>query len=123
MHTILWVIQIILGIKLITVACTHGLHQSNPTMREAMQKMGGFSQPLLSIIAALTFTGAVGLTLPGILGTLNWLTPATATILSIMLLSSIYFHAKYREKPKVFVSVILSAFAAFIAYGRWVLVQ
>ena len=123
MHTILWVIQVILGIKLITVAYTHGLRQSSSTMREAMEKMGGVSQPLLSIIAALTFTGAAGLILPGISGSLNWLTPVTATILSIMLLSSIYFHAKYREKTKIFVSIILSAFAAFIAYGRWMLVQ
>jgi hypothetical protein len=41
--------------------------------------------------------------------------------MSIMLLASIFFHVKFREKPQVFVSVILFAFAAFVAYGRWVL--
>jgi hypothetical protein len=37
-------------------------------------------------------------------------------------LFSIFFHVKSREKPKIFVSVILFAFAVFVAYERWVLV-
>jgi hypothetical protein len=46
----------------------------------------------------------------------------TASILSIMLLFSIFFHIKSREKPKIFVSVILFVFAVFVAYGRWILI-
>ena len=122
MNIALWIIQIILGIKLITVSYTHGLRQSQPTMQEAIQKMGKFSQPLLSIIAVCTFIGTIGLILPGVLDSSTWMTPVTAVILSIMLLFSIFFHVKYREKPNIFVSVILFAFAAFVAYGRWVLV-
>jgi len=91
-------------------------------MREAMQKMGKFSQLLLNIIAICTFIGTMGLILPGVLGSSTWITPVTAVILSIMLLVSIFFHITCREKPKIFVSVILFAFAAFVAYGRWVLV-
>lgn len=122
MDIILWIIQIILGIKLITVSYTHGLRQSQLTMQEAIQKMGKSSRPLLYIVAVCTFIGTVGLILPGILGSSTWITPVTALILSIMLLISILFHVKSREKPKIFVSIILFAFAAFVAYGRWVLV-
>jgi len=122
MNTALWIIQIILGIKLITVTYTHGVRPSQSTMREAMQKMGKFSQLLLNIIAICTFIGTMGLILPGVLGSSTWITPVTAVILSIMLLVSIFFHITCREKPKIFVSVILFAFAAFVAYGRWVLV-
>ena len=122
MNFALWVIQIILGIKLMTVSYTHGLRQSQPTMHGAIQKMGKFSQPILVIIAVCTFIGTLGLILPGVLGLPTWITPVTAVILSIMLLFSIFFHINYREKPKVFVSVILFAFSAFVAYGRWVLV-
>jgi len=118
----LWVIQIILGIKLITVSYTHGLRQSQPTMQGAVQKMGKFSQPILVIIAVCTFIGTLGLILRGVLGLTTWITPVTAVILSIMLLFSIFFHINYREKPKVFVSLVLFAFSAFVAYGRWVLV-
>jgi uncharacterized membrane protein YjjP (DUF1212 family) len=122
MNIALWIIQIILGIKLITVSYTHGLRQSQSTMQEAIQKMGQFSQPLLYIIAVCTFIGTVGLILPGVFESATWIIPVTAVILSIMLLFSIFFHIKSREKPKVFVSVILFAFAVFVAYGRWVLV-
>jgi len=122
MNIALWIIQIILGIKLITVSYTHGFRQSQSTMQEAIQKMGRFSQPLLYIIAFCTFLGAIGLILPGILGSSTWITSVTAVILSIMLLFSIFFHIKCREKPNIFVSVILFALAVFVAYGRWVLV-
>jgi len=121
-NTALWIIQIILGIKLITVSYTHGLRQSQPTMQEAIRKLGRSSKPLLYTIAFCTFIGTVGLTLPGVLGSSIWVTPVTALILSIMLLISILFHIKSREKPKIFVSIILFALAAFVAYGRWVLV-
>jgi VIT1/CCC1 family predicted Fe2+/Mn2+ transporter len=122
MNIALWIIQIILGIKLITVSYTHGLRQSQPTMQEAIQKMGKFSQPLLYIIAVCTFIGTIGLILPGVLGSSTWITPVAAVILSIMLLFSIFFHIKCREKPKIIVSLILFALAVFVAYGRWVLV-
>jgi len=126
MNIALWIVQIILSIKLITVSYTHGLRQSKPTtqeaMQEAIQKMGLFSQPLLYLIAVCTFIGTIGLILPGALGSATWITPVTAVILSIMLLFSIFFHIKSREKPKIFVSLVLFAFTVFVAYGRWVLV-
>jgi len=121
MNIVLWFIQIILGIKLITVSYTHGIRQNQPTMQVAIQKMGKLSQPLLQIIAICTFIGSIGLMLPGILGLSTRITSVTAAILSILLLISIFFHIKCREKPNIFVSVILFAFAAFIAYGRWVI--
>ena len=122
MSTVLWAIQIILGIKLITVFYTHGLRQSKTTMQAAIQKMGTSSRPLLSTIAVCTLIGTVGLILPGILKLSSQITVITALILALLLLISIFFHVKYREKPNIFVSVILAAFAAFVAYGRWVLV-
>lgn len=42
MTTALWIIQVILGIKLLSVAYTHGLRQSQPTMQDAIQKMEGW---------------------------------------------------------------------------------
>lgn len=121
MNIAVWIIQIILGIKLITVSYTHGLRQSQPTMQETIHKMGKFSPPLLYLIAVCTFIGTLGLILPGLLGWSTWITPVTAAIMAMMLLFSIFFHLKSREKPKFFVSVILFAFAVFVAYGRWVL--
>jgi len=122
MDMALWIIQIILSIKLLTVSYTHGLRQSQPTMQEAIQKMGKFSQPLLYIISACTFIGAVILALAGVLGLSTQVISITAVIMSIMLLLSIFFHVKSREKPKILVSIVLFLFAVFVAYGRWLFV-
>ena len=119
MTTVLWILQIILGIKLLSVSYTHGLRQSQPTMQDAIQRMGKLAGPLHHTIAFLAFVGAMGLTLPGVLSLSFWIIPVTALLLSILLLASVFFHVKSREKPNIFVSVILFAFAAFIAYGRW----
>jgi hypothetical protein len=121
MDMALWAIQIILSIKLITVSYTHGLRQSQPIMQEAIRKLGKFSRPLLYIISVCTFIGAVILALAGVLRLPNWVISITAVIMAIMLLFSIFFHIKSREKPKIFVSVVLLVFAAFVAYGRWAL--
>lgn len=122
MNIALWIIQIILGIKLITVSFTHGLGQSKPTMQEAIEKMGRLARPLLVISSVCTFIGTLGLILPGIIGLSSWITPVTAGFLASMLLCSLFFHVRAREKPKIFVSIVLCVFAVFVAYGRWALV-
>jgi hypothetical protein len=121
MNISLWIVQIITAIKLLDVAYKHGLRQSMTSMQEAKQKLGAFSKPLLTIIAVCAFTGVLGLILPGLLGWAAWITPVTAALLSLMLLLSIFFHVRSRAHPKIFVSVVLFAFAIFVAYGRWAL--
>ncbi len=121
MNLALWVIQIILSIKLISVSYTHGLRQSQAAMQAAMQKMGTFSQPLHSLISIAAFLATLGLILPGVLGSSRWLIPITSALLSAMLLASIPLHVKSRMDPKIFVSIILFGLAAFLAYGRWIL--
>jgi hypothetical protein len=119
MNTLLWIVQIILGIKLLSVSYSHGLRQSQPIMQDAIRRLGSFAQPLHYGIAFAAFVGALGLTLPGALGLPAQVLPVTAILLAGMLLSSIFFHIRSREQPKVFVSLILFAFAALVAYGRW----
>jgi hypothetical protein len=122
MNTFLWALQIILAVKLLTVTLNHGLQQGKPSMQEAAQKMGPISHPLLIGVAAAALLGALGLILPGLLSAAAWITPLSAAPMAVMLLVSIFFHVRSREHPKIFVSLILFAFAAFVAYGRWVLV-
>ena len=119
MNIVLWIVQVILGIKLLSVSYTHGLRQSQPLMQDAIRKMGSFARPLHYGIAFAAFIGALGLTLPGALGLPIQAISVTAVFLAVMLLASIFFHIRSREQPNVFVSLILFAFAAFVAYGRW----
>jgi hypothetical protein len=70
MNTILWIVQIILGIKLLTVTYTHGLRQSKTEMQTAILKMGSLARHLHYLIAAFSFIGMLGIILPGFLQTL-----------------------------------------------------
>ena len=121
MDILLWIIQIILAIKLLTVTVTHGFQQSKPTMQESIQRVGKAATRLHILAAAGTFSATLGLLLPGVMTLPTWVTPAAAVFSGLLLLISIFFHIKGREKPMVFVSLILSALAVIVAYGRWML--
>jgi len=119
MNTVFWVLQIILSIKLVSVAYTHGLRQDKASMQEAIRKFGDLARPMLAIAAGGTLLGAAGLVIPGALGEMSWLTPWIAAVVVGMLLVSIVLHVRGREQPKIWVSLILCAMAVAVAYGRW----
>jgi hypothetical protein len=119
MQLVLWGFQIILSIKLLTVAYTHGLRQDKAEMRQAIQKLGNFSRPVLYLVTVGALLACGGLLLPLARGFWPWLTPWTALGVAVALLVSIIFHVRGRAKPNIFVSLILGAMAAFVAYGRW----
>jgi flagellar biosynthesis component FlhA len=121
MNIALWVTQAILAIKLVTTAASHGFQKSKPEMQQAIEKMGKVSSSWHTLIAILAFVAAFGLILPGWLSFYPQLVIWAAALAAVMMLMSIYFHVRFRDKPKVFVSIVLLALAVFIAYGRLVL--
>lgn len=118
LDTVLWILQTILCIKLLTVSYTHGLGQGKTEMRQAIEKMGDASRPLLFVIAFGTCAGSAGLILPDALGNQQWITTWTTVVLGVMLLFSIVFHVRYRDQPKVFVSLILFTISAIVVFVR-----
>jgi len=121
MNIALWVVQVILSIKCLSIAYTHGLRQDKTTMQQGIQKMGAFARPLLAVISTCLFLSGIGLILPAAWGSLAWLAPWSAAIQALLMLLSILFHLRCQEKPKIYASIILFALAGFVAYGRWVL--
>jgi len=119
MNVFLWVLQAILAVKLLTVAIDHGFRQGKPEMKAAMQKIGKPAQVLLYLTTLGSFFGALALILPGLLNFNPILTPLVAMAVAVMLMASLLLHLRSREKPKIFVSLVLAAFAIFIAIGRW----
>ena len=121
MGTLLWILQAILCIKFISVACTHGFGRGNTEMQQAKQKMGGAARPLLALAALGMFLCGVSLITPVVSVDLAWLVPWGAAMLAMLMLVSIGLHLAGREKPKIVADLVLLAMAAFVAYGRWVL--
>ena len=121
MNTVLWILQGILCIKLLTAAYSHAFRPNAETFARGMERLGGAAQPLLILIALGTFGAAIALVLRAVVKVPPWLTPAAAALLAVMMLAATGFHLACRETPNVWVSLILFAIAAFVAYGRWVL--
>jgi VIT1/CCC1 family predicted Fe2+/Mn2+ transporter len=122
MSTLLWILQIILCIKFVSMAFTHLFRRAKPEMQQAMRKMGTAAPVLLTLAGLGAFLGGLSLVLPVVIGSMAWLVPWVAALLAGMSLLSIAFHVIARESPKVWVSLILFALAAFVAYGRWLIV-
>jgi hypothetical protein len=120
-NTLLWALQIVLAVKFLSVAYTHGLRHDKTEMQRGIQRLGALARPLLILIALGMVLVAAGLILPAATGILTWLTPLSAALLALMMLLSIGFHVACRESPKIVVSLILFALAAFVAYGRWII--
>jgi VIT1/CCC1 family predicted Fe2+/Mn2+ transporter len=120
MNIFLWAVQIILCVKFLSVAYTHAFRRDKAEMQQAMEKIGPIAPPLLILDAIVMFLGSLGLVLPAVGGSLGWLAPWAALLLAALTLFSIGFHLFARESPKVWVSLVLFALAAFVAYGRWV---
>jgi len=121
MNVVLWALQIVLAVKFVSVAYTHGLLPDRMKMQRGMQRLGAAARPLLILIAVCTFTAAVGLILPAATGILTWLTAWSAALLALLMLAAAGLHLACRDSPKTVVSLVLLALAAFVAYGRWVL--
>jgi len=122
MNIVLWALQIVLALKFVSVAYTHGFRADQTKMQRGNQRLGAVARPLLTLIALCAFLGGVSLILPAALGILTWLTPLSAALLALMMLFAVGFHVACRESPNVAVGLILFALAAFVAYGRWVIV-
>ena len=122
MNILLWVLQIVLAVKFLSVAYTHGLRPDPAKMQRGSQRFGSGTRPLLSLIALGVFLGAVGLVLPAATGILAWLTPWAAVLLAVMMLAAVGFHIACRENPKTAVALVLFALAGFVACGRWMVV-
>jgi len=121
MDWVLWALQVILAIKCLSTAFIHAFRHDKDSLRQAMQRLGSTSRFILNVAAILMVICSLGLTLPVALGFLPWLTPLSAAILAGMLLLSIPLHVKSRDKPMVFVSIILLVLCAIVIYGRWIM--
>ena len=114
MNIILWIVQAILAIKLTTVTLTHGLQPNKPTIQEAGRQMGRAAKPLLVVIAAWTLLGTLGLILPGLLGWAAWDHAGDCCSHGTQPAGLVDFSRSLPpEKPKIFVSLVLFAFAVF----------
>jgi uncharacterized membrane protein YphA (DoxX/SURF4 family) len=120
MNIALWVVQVLLA----------GLFIMSGAMKAFQYERAKTSLPwvkdvphrLTTFIGIAELLGGLGLLLPAITGILPWLTPLAGAGLALIMLLAVGFHVRRREPQAIGMTTVLLILAAFVAYGRFVIV-
>ena len=122
MGTALWIVQYVLAVAFIggglIVLKSHDVLKADPKMGWA----NDFSSGFVKFIGAAESAAALGMVLPGLTGIAPILTPLAAVGLVGIMLGAAATHLRRSETPMVVPPMVLAALAAFVAYGRLVVV-
>ena len=123
MGTVLWIVQGLLAVAFIGAGSmkllkSHDVLKADPKMGWA----NDFSSGFVKFIGAGESAAALGLVLPGLTGIAPILTPLAGLGLVGVMLGAAATHLRRSEMPMVVPPLVLGALAAFVAYGRFVLV-
>ena len=123
MGTILWVIQIALGLMFLMAGAMKLMRTKEQVVAsgDMMAWANDFSANNIKLIGLAEVLGAVGLVLPAATGILPILTPIAAVCLAIIMAGAAYTHYRRGEiVPSVIMNLVLLALLLFVAYGRFV---
>ncbi len=120
MNVALWIVQVLLA----------GLFLMAGVMKAFQYERAKASLPwvkdvprgLVTFIGVSELLGGLGLLLPAITGILPWLTPLAGAALALIMVLALGFHATRREVPAIGFNLVLLVLAAFVAYGRFMIV-
>ena len=122
MNIILWILQIVLALAFVVSSYLLSFGAAQAQLQPSMQWIAAVPQPLLIFISLCEVLGAVGLILPMATKIQPRLTPLAAALLTVLMLLAMGFHITRGEYSNLVLNLIFGGVAAFIAYGRWVLV-
>lgn len=120
MNIALWIVQVVLA----------GMFLMAGTMKAFQYERAKASLPWVKDLPRSTVTcigiaellGGLGLLLPALTGILPWLTPLAAAGLALVMLLAMAFHTRRGERQAIVFNLILLVLAAFVAYGRFLVV-
>jgi uncharacterized membrane protein YphA (DoxX/SURF4 family) len=120
MNIALLIVQVLLAAAFIFAGVTKAFryehaHATLPWVKDVPRGLTNF-------IGVAELLGGLGLLLPALTGILPWLTPLAATGLALVMLLAAGFHFTRKEWPAIGFNTVLLLLAAFVAYGRFVVV-
>ena len=126
MNIALWILQILLGLMFSIAGFMKAL-QSNEKIKETggerMAWVDSLTEQQVTIIGVLELLAGIGLILPMVTGILPILTPLAAVGLVLTMIGAAILHIQRGDGSQAIVTnIVLGLLAAFVAYGRFVLV-
>ena len=122
MNIALWIVQALLALAFLRVGVSHAFRFDQIKTRPGMQWVTAILRRQLTFISICEILGAVGVILPVLTGILPWLTPLAAALLALVMFLAAGFHLPRREYQNIGLNLVLLVLAAFVAYGRFVVV-
>jgi uncharacterized membrane protein YphA (DoxX/SURF4 family) len=120
MNIALWVVQVLLAIMFLLAGFPKAF-QPIDTVAKRLTWAKQIPAWLVRFIGIAELLGAVGLILPALTHIVPSLTAIAAVGLVLVMVCAIIFHIARKEYSNISVGVILLILAAFVAYGRFVL--
>ncbi len=121
MNHALWTTQAILAIVFLVTGSLK-LTQPIGKLAKSMEWVKTTPTALVRLLGLAEVLGALGLVLPTATGILPWLTPVAAVGCAIVMLGASVHHASRHEYQKLGFTVVLFLLAAFVAYGRFLVI-
>lgn len=126
MNIVLWILQGLLAAMFLMA----GFMKAGQS-KEGLKEKGGermawvddISASNVKLIGILELLAAIGLILPMLTNILPWLTPLAAVGLVLTMVGAILLHIRRGDgMQSIMTNVVILLVAAFVAYGRFVLV-
>jgi uncharacterized membrane protein YphA (DoxX/SURF4 family) len=121
MNTALWVVQVLLALTFLATGLMK-VTQPVEKLAERMSWVKDSTPQRVRLIGTLEVLGAGGVILPVLTGILPWLTPLAATGLILTMIGAMITHLRRSEVSHIPVNIVLLVLAAFVVYGRFILV-
>jgi hypothetical protein len=118
MSALLWVLQIVLALTFLPLGVLN-VSRSRARLMPVAPWVEDFPESVVTTIGVLEILGAVGVVLPGVLGTWPVLVPLAATGLAILMIGAIVEHLTRRELDQLSAPAALLVAATAVAIGRF----
>lgn len=117
MNILLWILQVLLGIFFLGTGVNHFIVP--PGLPAPMAWMYDLPTSLHIFSGTAEILAGLGLILPGLTRIQTRLTPLAALGMVLVMVSAAVWHVTRGEFPNIFMNIILTGVAGFVAYGRW----
>ncbi len=124
MNTVIWILQGLIAL-MFAMAGFMKLSKSKEELKKqgSMAWVSDVSSSNIKLIGSLEILAAIGLIVPQLTGILSWLTPLAALGLVFTMIGALSLHIRRGDgRQALVVNVMLLLIAAFVAYGRYMLV-
>ena len=126
MNIVLWILQGLLAVLFLMAGFMKATKSKNELQAAGGERMAwteSISDNNLKLIGILELLAGFGLILPQLTNILPWLTPLAAVGLVLTMVGAIRLHLQRKDEVQAIVTNgVILLLAAFVAYGRFVLI-